>query len=294
MLNSNSTSPQGDSAAQLSGGVIAGLAVIGTLVGIGVATVLWGWFVQRTARQKPFDGGKSGGVGVRWSEVSYFVRPSGPLNSAFSLRNNTNGEKAILNGVGGHVGAGSIMAILGPSGAGKTTLVELISGKAKSGVFTGSISFPPLPSRRRPRVAFVPQTDVLPTFLTVREALMFAASLRLPESLSNDKKEDIVSVVIDRLGLANVAETRIGATDGTGRGISGGEARRVSIGLELVGCPDVLVCDEPTSGLDSVSAWRVVSVLTEVARGGGSLFGSGDNENKGSGVAVICTVHQPR
>jgi len=118
--------------------------------------------------------------------------------------------------------------------------------------------------------------------------------LRLPESLPNYKKAAIVSAIIDKLGLEDVAETRIGATDGTGRGISGGEARRVSIGLELAGCPDILVCDEPTSGLDSVSAWRVVSVLKEISRGGGSLFGAVEGENKGRGVAVICSVHQPR
>jgi len=293
-FNSTSTSSQ-SSSTQLSGGVIAGLAVVGTLVGIGLAAVIWGWFVQRTARKRPFNGGKGGGVDVRWSDVSYVVRPSGTLSySVFSLRNNANREKVILDGVGGYVSAGSLMAILGPSGAGKTTLLELIAGKAKSGVFTDMISFPPLPAGRRPRVAFVPQDDVLPAFLTVREALMFAASLRLPESLPNYKKAEIVSAVIDKLGLEDVAETRIGATDGTGRGISGGEARRVSIGLELVGCPDVLVCDEPTSGLDSVSAWRVVSVLKEIARGGGGLFGAHEGKNKGRGVAVICSVHQPR
>lgn len=184
------------------------------------------------------------------------------------------------------------MAILGPSGAGKTTLVELIAGKGKSGLFTGSITFPSLENGRRPRVAFVPQTDLLPAVLTVREALTFAASLRLPESLSLERKAALVSAIISKLGLESVAETRIGATDGTGRGISGGEARRVSIGLELVGCPDILVCDEPTSGLDSVSARRVVDVLKEVARGGGGPFGSVEENNQG--VAVICSVHQPR
>ncbi|KAG9318076.1 ABC-2 type transporter-domain-containing protein [Chiua virens] len=183
------------------------------------------------------------------------------------------------------------MAILGPSGAGKTTLVELIAGKAKSGTFTGSITFPSLANGRRPRVAFVPQTDILPAFLTVREALTFGASLRLPESLPPERKAALVSATISRLGLEDVAEMRIGATDGTGRGISGGEARRVSIGLELVGCPDILVCDEPTSGLDSVSARRVVNVLKEVARGGGGLFGSAEDNDRG--VAVICSVHQP-
>ena len=293
-FNSTSTSSQ-SSSTHLSGGVIAGLAVVGTLVGIGIAAVILGWFVQRTARKKPFNGGQGGGVGVRWSDVSYSVQPSGTLShSILSLRNDTSGEKVILDGVGGQVSAGGLMAILGPSGAGKTTLLELIAGKAKSGVFTGTISFPPLPAGRWPRVAFVPQDDVLPAYLTVREALMFAASLRLPESLPNYKKTAIVSAVIAKLGLEDVAETRIGATDGTGRGISGGEARRVSIGLELVGCPDVLVCDEPTSGLDSVSAWRVVSVLKEIGRGGGGLFGAVEGENKGRGVAVICCVHQPR
>ncbi|KAL4065187.1 ABC-2 type transporter-domain-containing protein [Scleroderma yunnanense] len=292
-FNSSSTSSQSTST-QLSGGVIAGLAVIGTLVGVGIAAVIWGWFIQRAARKKPFEGGRAGGVGVRWSDVSYIVQPSGTRDySVFALRNNTSEEKTILDHVSGFVAAGGLMVILGPSGAGKTTLVELIAGKAKSGVFTGTITFPPLPAGRRPRVAFVPQTDVLPAFLTVREALMFAASLRLPESLPKDKKAAIVSAVIDKLGLQDVAETRIGATDGTGRGISGGEARRVSIGLELVGCPDILVCDEPTSGLDSVSAWRVVSVLKEVAKGGGGLFGAVEDKNNGKGVAVICSVHQP-
>ncbi|KAG6333232.1 hypothetical protein ID866_5855 [Astraeus odoratus] len=291
---STANSSSQDSSSQLSGGVIAGLAVVCALVGIGIVAVIWGWFLQRAASRKPFDGDKAGGVSVRWSDLTYFVRPSGALiTSGLYPGKGTSGEKTILDGVSGSVGAGTIMAILGPSGAGKTTLVELIAGKAKSGVCTGTISFPPLSAGKRPRIAFVPQTDVLPPFLTVREALMFAASLRLPESLSNEKKGAIVSTVIAKLGLEEVADTRIGATDGTGRGISGGEARRVSIGLELVGCPDVLVCDEPTSGLDSVSAWRVVSVLKEVARGGGGLFGALEGENTGNGVAVICSVHQP-
>ena len=277
--NGTLSSGQTTGSSPLSPGVIAGLAVVGALVGLGLAGVVWGWILQRAARKRSFDGGHNGGVDVRWTNVSYFVRSSGR-------------DKTILDSVNGHVAAGELMAVLGPSGAGKTTLVELIAGKAKSGLFTGSITFPSLANGRRPRVAFVPQTDILPAVLTVREALAFAASLRLPESLSSERKAALVSTIISKLGLEDVAETRIGATDGTGRGISGGEARRVSIGLELVGCPDILVCDEPTSGLDSVSARRVVNVLTEVARGGGELFGSVEENSKG--VAVICSVHQPR
>ncbi|KIJ63345.1 hypothetical protein HYDPIDRAFT_41184 [Hydnomerulius pinastri MD-312] len=291
--NGTTSSTQSGGSAPLSGGVIAGLAVVGSLIAIGLVGIAWGWILQRSARKQPFDGGQGGGVNVHWSDVSYFVRPPGNFNRSIFSRRSSDGERTILDSVSGRVPAGELMAILGPSGAGKTTLVELIAGKAKSGVFTGSITFPPLANGQRPRVAFVPQTDVLPAVLTVREALTFAASLRLPESLSTVKKAALVSAVISKLGLDDVAETRIGATDGTGRGISGGEARRVSIGLELVGCPDVLVCDEPTSGLDSVSAWRVVSVLKEVARGGGGLFGAVEGDKSGRGVAIICSVHQP-
>ncbi|KAG8217094.1 hypothetical protein J3R82DRAFT_5121 [Butyriboletus roseoflavus] len=276
--SNGTTSGQTTGFSPLSSGVIAGLAVVGSLIGIGLASLIWGWILQRAARNRPFEGGLNGGVDVRWSNISYFIRSS-------------KGDKTILDSINGHVAAGELMAIFGPSGAGKTTLVELIAGKAKSGLFTGSITFPSSANARRPRVAFVPQTDILPAVLTVREALTFAASLRLPESLSSERKAALVSAVISRLGLEDVAETRIGATDGSGRGISGGEARRVSIGLELVGCPDILVCDEPTSGLDSVSARRVVNVLKEVAQGGGALFGSAEEHSQG--VAVICSVHQP-
>lgn len=278
---------------ELGGGVIAGLAVVGSMIFLGLAVVAWCWFTQRTARKSPFNGGQGGGINVQWSEISYVVQlPQSPLSSLFT-KPAVNGGKTILDSVSGSIEAGQFMAILGPSGAGKTTLIELIAGKTKSGVYTGSIAFPPCAPGHRPRVAFVPQNDILPPMLTVREALTFAASLRLPESLTTSSKAALVSAIISKLGLDGVAETRIGATDGTGRGISGGEARRVSIGLELVGCPDILVCDEPTSGLDSVSAWRVVNVLKEVARGGGVGVGHQDLQGHRKGVAVICSVHQP-
>ncbi|KAG0706465.1 hypothetical protein DFH29DRAFT_151920 [Suillus ampliporus] len=281
------------SGTELSGGVIAGLAVVGAIIAFGLAVVAWGWYAQRAAKKLPFNGGQSGGISVRWSDISYIVPlPKNSLSSLIS-KPTIRGGKTVLDSVTGGIEPGQLMAILGPSGAGKTTLVELIAGKTKSGKYTGSITFPPCAPGHRPRVAFVPQSDILPSMLTVREALTFAASLRLPESLPAASKVALVSTVISKLGLDGVAETRIGATDGTGRGISGGEARRVSIGLELVGCPDVLVCDEPTSGLDSVSAWRVVNVLKELARGGGVAIDHQGSHGHRKGVAVICSVHQP-
>lgn len=86
--------------------------------------------------------------------------------------------------------------------------------------------------------------------------------------------------MIEKLGLSAVRDVRIG--DGEKRGISGGEMRRVSIGLELVAKPDILILDEPTSGLDSVSASKVARVLHALAH---------DQENP---TAVIASIHQPR
>jgi ABC-type multidrug transport system ATPase subunit len=89
------------------------------------------------------------------------------------------------------------------------------------------------------------QEDVLNATSTVRETILFAARLRLPESIPDRMKQERAFEVIKDLGLMDVADVRIG--DGVKRGISGGERRRVSIGVELVASPDILVLDEPTS-----------------------------------------------
>ncbi|KAL0068131.1 hypothetical protein AAF712_004791 [Marasmius tenuissimus] len=116
-------------------------------------------------------------------------------------------------------------------------------------------------------------------------AILFAARLRLPEGISDVEKQSRVEQLMEKLGISHLRSTRIGygaeASGGRNRGISGGEMRRVSIGLELIASPDVLILDEPTSGLDSVSAWRVANVLRSIAH---------DQSNP---TAVIASIHQP-
>lgn len=90
---------------------------------------------------------------------------------------------------------------------------------------------------------------MLPPTLTVEEALLFAARLRLPESVSDLEKHARVEEVMHQLGIASLRNVRIGNSEK--RGISGGEMRRVSIALELVALVDVLILDEPTSGASS-------------------------------------------
>jgi ABC-type lipoprotein export system ATPase subunit len=251
-------STTGSKTALLSGGVIAGIAVLGGIVLGFLLLFLWGWVVQIKAR-KAGNGQhiKSGGVCVTWSAINYSV-PSSSSRSLFK-RNGTllpAGDKLILNDLSGEVNPGEMLAILGPSGAGKTTFIEILGGKSKMGTTTGNVTFTavsPTGERtaisKQPRIGYVDQADILPSMLTVHEALLFAARLRLPDSVSEQSKQERVFEVMKQLGILDIKDTRIGNHER--RGISGGEQRRVSIGLELVACPDILVLDEPTSGVYS-------------------------------------------
>ncbi|KAE9395118.1 ABC transporter [Gymnopus androsaceus JB14] len=266
VLDSNGTSTPASSStrASLSGGVIAGLAVVGGLLLIAALLLLLGWLAQRRARRSGYDRLASGNVTVEWSNVSYIVPAS--TRGFWKKRNSGefNDDKVILDSISGRVLPGQMMAILGPS----ATLV-------------GHVEFPST-SQSNPRIGFVPQQDVLPPTLTVYEALLFAARLRLPETVPDVEKRSRVDALLQKLGIESIRNVRIGDnTNGRARGISGGEMRRVSIGLELIASPDILILDEPTSGLDSVSAARVANVLRSIAH------------DPSSPTAVIASIHQP-
>lgn len=126
--------------------------------------------------------------------------------------------------------------------------------------------------------AYVTQTDVLLPSLTVRETLLYAASLRLPPSTTSQQRKQLVEEIILELGLKECADTRVG--DGFKKGgCSGGERRRVSIGVQMLRNPSVLFLDEPTTGLDATSAFHLVKTLKHLAN---------------TGRTVITTIHQPR
>ncbi|KAG8954684.1 hypothetical protein FRC04_011117 [Tulasnella sp. 424] len=292
--NSNSTATTTSSGgSSLGGGVIAGLAVVGALLLLAVIGIVWGWLVQRKARAAAGSGlggtasqaERKAGVGIEWVDVGYTIqtRKRGGLLPTRGANDFDDG-KVILNGISGRVQPGEMMAILGPSGAGKTSLIELLAGKNKDGIASGALTFftpSGTPPPRRPRIGFVDQTDILPSTLTVKEALLFAARLRLPESVSEADKAARVFEVMQQLGISDLADMKIGGTFGQGRGVSGGEMRRISIGLELVARPEILILDEPTSGLDSASALKVATVLQQLAR------------DPDSPTTVIASIHQP-
>ncbi|KAH7677966.1 P-loop containing nucleoside triphosphate hydrolase protein [Dioscorea alata] len=192
---------------------------------------------------------------------------------------NSGRTKTLLDSISGEAKEGEILAVLGASGSGKSTLIDALANRISRESLKGSVTLngEPLDGRLLKVIsAYVMQDDLLYPMLTVEETLMFAAEFRLPRSLSSSKKKARVQALIDQLGLRRAAKTIIG--DEGHRGVSGGERRRVSIGMDIVHDPIVLFLDEPTSGLDSTSAFMVVKVLQRIAQ---------------SGSIVIMSVHQP-
>lgn len=186
--------------------------------------------------------------------------------------------RTILNNVTCEARPGELLAIVGPSGAGKSTLLSVLAGVIHPETVSGAIL---INGRAMDTCSFrrvsgyVTQDDALFPMLTVEESLAYSARLRLgctlPDAILRAR------ALLGQLGLAQVAGSRIG---GPGmRGVSGGERRRVSIGVELVHNPAVLLLDEPTSGLDSSSAHLIVAMLKSMAAS--------------YGKTVILTIHQP-
>ncbi|KAL9108387.1 MAG: hypothetical protein Q9227_006847 [Pyrenula ochraceoflavens] len=188
-------------------------------------------------------------------------------------------QKNVLSNVSADFPSGTVSAIIGGSGSGKTTLLNVVAERMTGGIFnaTGSKSFNGSPYLRSVRSAYVMQQDVLLPTLTVRETLRYAADLRLPPPVTQEQRRDIVERVILELSLKECADTRIG--NNVHRGCSGGEKRRVSIGVQLLANPSVLFLDEPTTGLDATSALQIVRTLKDLAR---------------KGRTIVVSVHQPR
>ncbi|XP_043693707.1 ABC transporter G family member 23 [Telopea speciosissima] len=187
----------------------------------------------------------------------------------------------ILNSVSFTARSSEILAVVGPSGAGKSTLLQIISGRVSESQFDPkSLSlndqYITSPTQLRRICGFIRQEDNLLPLLTVKETLMFSAKFRL-RGLNSKEQEQRVEYLMQELGILHVADSFVG--DEETRGISGGERKRVSIGVEVIHDPPILLLDEPTSGLDSTSAYQVIELLSSMA--------------KAKQRTVILSIHQP-
>eukprot|EP00545_Synedropsis_sp_CCMP1620_P006773 CAMPEP_0119029612 /NCGR_PEP_ID=MMETSP1176-20130426/40607_1 /TAXON_ID=265551 /ORGANISM="Synedropsis recta cf, Strain CCMP1620" /LENGTH=762 /DNA_ID=CAMNT_0006985961 /DNA_START=446 /DNA_END=2734 /DNA_ORIENTATION=- len=193
-------------------------------------------------------------------------------------------DRKLLDKVWGEVPAKQTTAVMGPSGAGKTSLLNILAGRAatrgrikiEADIRLNNYEVDPTNVIVRQQIAFVAQDDSLQVTSTPREAIRFSAKLRLPRYMTERQLDKLTNRMLSELGLEDCADTIVGGA--LIKGISGGQRKRTSVGVELVTKPALVFLDEPTSGLDSYSAVQLCQVLKKVANAGSS---------------VLFTIHQP-
>ena len=174
------------------------------------------------------------------------------------------GNKTLLDNISLTARPGTLTAIIGPSGAGKSTLARLIAGYTHP--TSGTVSFEGHNihadyASLRSRIGMVPQDDVVHGQLTVNQALMYAAELRLPPDTTKEDRQQVVEQVLGELEMTQHADTRVDK-------LSGGQRKRASVALELLTGPSLLILDEPTSGLDPALDRQVMTMLRQLADAG--------------------------
>lgn len=194
-----------------------------------------------------------------------------------------NNRLKLLNNINGVFGSGHMCALMGSSGAGKTTLMDVIALRKSSGIISGEVrlnGFLQDAKSFRRCSGYVEQFDVQSPELTVRETILFSARLRLDPSdtavASDQAKIELVNKIIDILELTPQAHALVGSDEGGG--LSFEQKKRLSIAVELAASPSILFLDEPTSGLDSRAAMLVMKSMKKVAM---------------TGRTVCATIHQP-
>ncbi|RWS01280.1 ATP-binding cassette sub-family G member 4-like protein, partial [Dinothrombium tinctorium] len=223
---------------------------------------------------------------VQWEDLRY--RLERPLINVLIDKmlgiSNVVRSKTIIREINGEFKSGELTALMGPSGTGKSTLLECIIGKRR----IGRSGFVGITGNKKVRIAFIPQQDHFFHLLTVREALIFAFKLqsstfdkigqfeRIDSIGENERfalENQIVNSILAQLSLHDCEQTRIS-------NLSGGQMKRFSIAQELVVRPDILVLDEPTTGLDSSSCLQTVKMLRELTQ-------------QSPPIAIFATIHQP-
>jgi ATP-binding cassette subfamily G (WHITE) protein 1 len=195
---------------------------------------------------------------------------------AFSVSEGRKGRKQIVKGVSGKFKSGELTAIMGPSGAGKTSLLNILTGFQMVGmngiiksITNSEVRFGA--QHYKKQSCYILQDDHLAPLFTVGEIMNMAADLKVGHSLSSKRKSMLIDDILETLSLEMTKDTRC-------QRLSGGQKKRLSIALELINNPPIMFLDEPTTGLDSSSSAQCISILKQLARGGRT---------------IICTIHQP-
>ncbi|KAG6617457.1 pleiotropic drug resistance protein ABC superfamily [Phytophthora cinnamomi] len=203
-------------------------------------------------------------VTLAFRDLHYSVpKPSSPKESI-----------ELLKGISGYALPGRMTALMGASGAGKTTLMDVIANRKTGGSISGQILLNGYEANDlaiRRCTGYCEQMDMHSEAATIREALTFSAFLRQGSEVPDSAKYDSVNECLTLLDMWEIADQII-------RGSSTEQMKRLTIGVELAAQPSVLFLDEPTSGLDARSAKLIMDGVRKVAN---------------SGRTIVCTIHQP-
>jgi ABC-type multidrug transport system ATPase subunit len=211
-----------------------------------------------------------GGQTLRFAPaaLTHYTRGRGAQVDAVDLVKVVGRGLTILAHVALSVYPGELVAIVGGSGAGKTTLLNALAGVSPPSrgrvLYDGDDFYQHFPAYRQ-LLGYVPQDDIVHPELSVYRTLYFAARLRLPTDTSRPELEARIARVLDRLELAARRDTPV-------RSLSGGQRKRVSIGVELLTEPEVFYLDEPTSGLDPGLDLRMMELLRSLADQGRTVI----------------------
>ncbi|GJM87710.1 hypothetical protein PR202_ga03692 [Eleusine coracana subsp. coracana] len=214
-------------------------------------------------------------LSLAFDGISYFVQMPQEMKAHGLVAD----RLELLKGVSGSFRPGVLTALMGVSGAGKTTLMDVLAGRKTGGYIEGNIWISGFPKKQETfaRVSgYCEQNDIHSPQVTVYESLLFSAWLRLPMSVNSDKRKMFIEEVMDLVELKPLRDALVGLPGVNG--LSTEQRKRLTIAVELVANPSIIFMDEPTSGLDA----RAAAIVMRTVR-----------NTVDTGRTVVCTIHQP-
>ncbi|KAL9432590.1 hypothetical protein AB3S75_027592 [Citrus x aurantiifolia] len=212
---------------------------------------------------------------VTFDEVTYSV----DMPKEMKLQGILEDKLMLLNGVSGAFRPGVLTALMGVSGAGKTTLMDVLAGRKTGGYITGNITISGYPKKQETftRISgYCEQNDIHSPFVTVYESLLYSAWLRLPPEVDSETQKMFIEEIMELVELNPLRQSLVGLPGESG--LSTEQRKRLTIAVELVANPSIIFLDEPTSGLDA----RAAAIVMRTVR-----------NTVDTGRTVVCTIHQP-